>query len=371
VANHAVVGAGQNRPLRKKIEEILNRWYTLFCRSAMSSAVNLHPIDPLRGPLVITVANDTTWTSQPWSNLTHSGCTVYISSDQAIILRIDHASGTPDLASAPVSSMHSVAAYVPVSFHVKLDGRVSQVRVINSSGMSANVTVDVLLRPPTAEDHASMRLTMEGLDIGYGNPLPVSGTISNAVEVSQWDASSLNATVTQAGTVTVAATALDTRALTSATDTVTVTGTVLVNPGGLNLPATVFQDDPTELQCTVTQAGTVVTQGSPILVKTVIVTESSAVQFLVDRQCTLYGYSFTTTAARAVVHYYDADSTDSVTTSTVPAFSIPVETNQTALTFGNGDHITFASGLAVRINDNYNYTGTTGPGTSSITVYYR
>ena len=199
MANHAVdVGAGQNRPLRKKIEERLKtRLYNLlFCRSAMAG-VSLHPIDPLRGPLVITVANDTTWTSQPWSNLTHSGCTVYISSDQAIILRIDHASGTPDLASAPVSSMHSVAAYVPVSFHVKLDGRVSQVRVINSSGMSANVTVDVLLRPPTAEDHASMRLTMEGLDIGYGNPLPVSGTISNAVEVSQWDANSLNATVVQ------------------------------------------------------------------------------------------------------------------------------------------------------------------------------
>jgi riboflavin synthase alpha subunit len=224
---------------------------------------------------------------------------------------------------------------------------------------------------------------MEGLDIGYGNPLPVSGTISNAVEVSQWDAnslnatvvqavaSSLNATVTQAGTVTVAATALDTRALTSATDTVTVTGTVLVNPGGLNLPATVFQDDPTELHATVVQAGPVTTQGNSLLVKTVVVSESSAVQFLVDRPCTLHGYSFTTTAGRAVVHYYDADSTDSVTTSTVPAFSTPVETNQTALTFGNGDHITFASGLAVRINDNYNYTGTIGPGTSSITVYYR
>jgi hypothetical protein len=208
--------------------------------------------------------------------------------------------------------------------------------------------------------------------VSAGNPLPTAGAVVGDVEVVQPVASSLNATVTQAGTVNVAsASTLDTRALTSATDSVTVTGTVLVNPGGLNLPATVFQDDPTELHATVVQAGPVTTQGSPILVKTVVVLESSAVQFLVDRPCTLHGYSFTTTAARAVAHYYDADSTDSVTTATVPVFSVPVETKQTALSFGNGDHITFASGLAVRINDNYSYTGTTGPGTNSITVYYR
>jgi len=293
------------------------------------AGVSLHPIDPLRGPLVITVANDTTWTSQPWSNLTHSGCTVYISSDQAIILRIDHASGTPDLASAPVSSMHSVAAYVPVSFHVKLDGRVSQVRVINSSGMSANVTVDVLLRPPTAEDHASMRLTMEGLDIGYGNPLPVSGTISNAVEVSQWDANSLNATVVQAGTVNISsASALD---------------------------------------CS---AATVTTQGLEMQVATVLSPGDTA-DYPIVGACRVYGVYFAhgSTNEQNLALY---DATSGVVPATATKFSIMTAAGDLALVLPGGGYVSFANGVGLRSTTTQDPASTTGSSSDTMAlIFYR
>jgi len=287
------------------------------------SAVNLRPIDPLRGPLDVTVAVGTTWTSPPWNNLTHRACTTYISSDRAVTLRIDHASSEQALLT-PVSSTHAVAAGTPASFHEKLDGRVSQVRIQNSSGADATVTLDVILRS-TAEDHASTRLTLAGVDVSSGHPLPVSqvgtltvdavaldtrqltsatdsvnvsgtvlvnpGGLSLPATVSQDNPSALQCTVTQAGTVSVAAVALDTRPLTSATDSITVTGNVLVNSGGLSLPATVSQDDPSALQATVTQAGTVAIEGLEMLVATVL-SPKNAAGYPIVGACRVYGVFF-------------------------------------------------------------------------------
>ena len=268
-----------------------------------------------------------------------------------------------------------------MSFHEKLDGRVSQVRISNASGADATVTLDVILRP-TAEDNASTRLTLAGVDVASGNPLPVVGAVVGDVEVVQPTAadlnatvvqavaSSLHATVTQAGTVTVAATALDTRALTSATDTVTVTGTVLVNPGGLNIPATVFQDDPTELQCTVTQAGTVTTQGLEMQVATVLSPGNTA-DYPIVGACRVYGVFFAhgSTNEQNLALY---DATSGVFPATTRKFSIMTAAGDLALVLPGGGYVSFSNGVAVRSTTTQDPTSTTGSSSDTMAlIFYR
>jgi hypothetical protein len=336
----------------------------------MCAAVNIHPIDPLRGPLVETIVDGDTWTSQPWNNLTHRACTIYVSSDQYVTLFVDHAPGSTDLVGSPISSMHSVVGTVPASFHEKLDGRVSQIRIQNASGSDATVTVDVILRP-TAEDHASTRLTLDGVDVSYGNPLPVSGTISNAVEVSQWDATSLNATVTQAGTVNVAsASTLDTRQLTSATDAVSVSGTVLVNPGGISLPATVFQDDPSELQATVTQAGTVSVEGLEMQVATILSPNNTAT-YPITAACRVYGvyYAHASSNTQNLALY---DATSGVVSGSTRKFSLMAAAGDLTMVVPGGGYVSFSNGVAVRSTTTVNPSSTSGSSTDTMAVvFYR
>jgi len=346
----------------------------------MSYAVSLRPIDPLRGPLDVTVADGTTWASPEWSNLTHRGVSILVSSSRAVTLHVDHASSSETLISAPLSSQHAVGSGVPTAFHRRLDGRVSRVRISNASGADAIVTVDVILRP-SAEDHASMRLTLAGVDVASGNPLPVVGAVVGDVEVVQPTAadlnatvvqavaSSLNATVTQAGTVTVAATALDTRALTSATDTVTVTGTVLVNPGGLNIPATVFQDDPTELHATVTQVGTVTVDGLEVQAAVVESPNNTAVYPVAA--CRVYAVYFSHDNGTLLQTLALYDATSGVTNASTPKISLMLPSGKTHDDFGTGNYLTFSSGVSVRCVAAISPSSTTAPSanTQAVIIY--
>jgi hypothetical protein len=348
----------------------------------MCAAVNIYPIDPLRGPVVLSITDGDTWASQAWNNLTHRVCTVYVSSDQAVTLFIDHAHSDASLTDAPISSQHAVAANTPASFHEKLDARISRIRVSNASGFEANVTLDVILRPTASEDNASTRLTLAGVDVASGNPLPVVGAVVGDVEVVQPTAadlnatvvqavaSSLNATVTQAGTVTVAATALDTRALTSATDAVTVTGTVLVNPGGLNIPATVFQDDPTELHCTVTQAATVVSEGLEMQVAIVESPNNTAVYPVAA--CRVYGVYFSHDNGTLLQTLALYDATSGVTSASTPKLSLMLPSGKTHDSFGGTDnYLTFSSGVSVRCVAAISPSSTTAPSanTQAVIIY--
>ena len=328
------------------------------------------------------ITDGDTWASQAWNNLTHRVCTVYVSSDQAVTLFIDHAHSDASLTDAPISSQHAVAANTPASFHEKLDARISRIRISNASGADANVTLDVILRPTASEDNASTRLTLAGVDVASGNPLPVVGAVVGDVEVVQPTAadlnatvvqavaSSLNATVTQAGTVTVAATALDTRALTSATDTVTVSGTVLVNPGGLNIPATVFQDDPTELQCTVTQAGTVAVEGLEMQVAEVLSPGNTA-DYPIAAACRVYGVYFAhgSTNEQNLALY---NATSGVVPASTRKLSIMTAAGDLTMVVPGGGYLSFDNGVAVRSTTTQDPTSTNGSSSDTMAlIFYR
>jgi len=279
----------------------------------MCAAVNIHPIDPLRGPIVEAVADSTTWSSPEWSNLTHRGVSILVSSTRAVTLLVDHASSSETLTSAPLSSQHAVGSGVPVAVHRRLDGRVSRVRISNASGASAIVTVDVLLRP-TAEDHASMRLTLAGEEVADDNPFPTVGAVVGDVDVVQAVASSLNATVTQAGTVTV---------------------------DGLEMQAAVVE--------------------SP----------NNTAVYPIAAPCRVYGIYFSHDNGALLQSLALYDSTAGVTSASTPKISLMLPSGKTHDDFGTGNYLAFSSGVAVRCVAAISPSSTTSPSanTQAVIIY--
>jgi hypothetical protein len=335
----------------------------------MCAAVNIHPIDPLRGPLVETIVNGNTWTSQPWNTLTHRSCTVYVSSDKNVTLFIDHAPGSTALVGSPISSTHAVAAGIPAAFHEKLDGRVSQVRISNASGLDATVTVDVILRD-TAEDHASMRLTLAGEEVTDDNPLPTAGAVVGDVDVVQAVAADLNAVVhgwdgAATQRVQVAANGrlqVDMPALSSTSSSITA------EPGAGSF--SVAQSTASNLNATVTQAGTVAVEGLEMQVATILSPNNTA-SYPVVGACRLYGVYFAhgSTNEQNVALY---DATSGVVPATARKFSLMAAAGDLTMVVPGGGYVAFANGIGLRSTTTQDPTSTSGSSSDTVALlFYR
>jgi pyrimidine deaminase RibD-like protein len=239
---------------------------------------------------------------------------------------------------------------------------VSRVRISNASGASAIVTVDVILRP-TAEDHASMRLTLAGEEVADDNPFPTVGAVVGDVDVVQAVASSLNATVTQAGTVQVAsASTLDTRALTSATDSITA------EPGAGSF--SVAQPTASNLNATVTQAAVVAVEGQEMQVATILSPGNTA-EYPIVGACRLYGVYFAhgSTNEQNLALY---DATSGVVPATARKFSIMAAAGDLTMVVPGGGYISFANGVGIRSTTTENPTSTSSSSTDTMALlFYR
>jgi hypothetical protein len=361
----------------------------------MCAAVNIHPIDPLRGPIVETIVNGNTWTSQPWNTLTHRSCTVYVSSDKNVTLFIDHASGGTALVGSPISSTHAVAAGVPAAFHEKLDGRVSQVRISNASGLDATVTVDVILRPTgLAEDNASTRLTLAGVDVSAGNPLPTAGAVVGDVDVVQAVAADLNAVVhgwdgSATQRVLVAANGrlqVDTPALSSTSSSITAEpgagsfsvaqstasnlNATVTQAGTVTVTGTVSQADPSALHATVTQAGTVSTEGLEMQVATILSPNNTA-SYPVVGACRVYGVFFAhgSTNEQNLALY---DATSGVVPATARKMSLMLGAGDVTMVVPGGGYVVFADGIGLRSTTTQDPTSTVGSSSDTVALlFYR
>jgi hypothetical protein len=329
----------------------------------------IHPIDPLRGPLVETIADGTSWASPEWSNLTHRGVSILVSSTRAVTLFVDHASSSETLTSAPLSSQHAVGSAEPVAFHRRLDGRVSRVRISNASGASALVTVDVILRP-TAEDHASMRLTLAGEEVADDNPMPTAGAIVGDVDVVQAVAADLNAVVhgwdgAATQRVLVAANGrlqVDTPVLSSTSSSITA------EPGAGTF--TVAQSTASNLNATVTQAGTVAVEGIEMQVATILSPTNTA-EYPIVGACRVYGVYFAHGSTNEQnLSLYDA--TSGVVPATARKFSIMTAAGDLTMVVPGGGYVSFASGVGIRSTTTENPTSTSNSSTDTMALlFYR
>jgi hypothetical protein len=252
-----------------------------------------------------------------------------------------------------------------------------------------------------------MRLTLAGDEVTDDNPLPTAGAIVGDVDVVQAVAADLNAVVhgwdgaaTQrvlvaangrlqvdtpalsstsssitaepgAGSFSVAqSTASNLNATVTQAGTVTVTGTVLVNPGGLSIPATVAQDDPSELHATVTQAGTVSTEGLEMQVATILSPNNTATYPIVGA-CRVYGVFFAhgSTNEQNLALY---DETSGVVPATARKLSLMLGAGDVTMVVPAGGYISFANGVAVRSTTTQDPTSAVGSSSDTMALlFYR
>lgn len=321
----------------------------------------LQPIDPLRGPQIVAVADGASWVSDTYQQSLYGSVSLFVESDQEVTVSIRHGA-LPELqlaGSSFVKSDHVIAAGTPTALHVKTEGRSGQVAIANSSGSAATVTVDLQLGH-RAEDSAEVSVT-SAVEVVQPIPASLQATVTQvgSVDVVQAVPSNLQATVTQATDVIVVQ---DTPASLQAT--VTQAGAV-----------TVEQGTPASLQATVTQAGTVgvcSAQCTPLSVASADMsgTGTNAVN-VVAGPCRVHSFVIAASAAGSV-SFYDVAGVDTAPTNASAAEMVVGLGGSAALaspSFPAGTYHDFANGLWVRSNNAFTATGTTS-NNGRVTVWY-
>jgi hypothetical protein len=215
-----------------------------------------------------------------------------------------------------------------------------------------------------------MRLTLAGDEVSAGNPLPTAGAVVGDVDVVQAVAADLNAVVhgwdgAATQRVLVAANGrlqVDTPALSSTSSSITaepVAGTF-----------SVAQSTASNLNATVTQAGTVTVDGLEVQAAVVESPNDTAV-YPIAAPCRVYGVYFSHDNGTLLQSLALYDSTSGVTNASTSKISLMLPSGKTHDDFGTGNYLAFSSGVAVRCVAAISPSATTAPSanTHAVIIY--
>jgi hypothetical protein len=132
----------------------------------------------------------------------------------------------------------------------------------------------------------------------------------------------------------------------------------------------VSQWDATSLNATVTQAGTVTVDGLEVQAAVVESPNDTAV-YAIAAPCRVYGIYFSHDNGALLQSLALYDSTAGVTNASMPKISLMLPSGKTHDDFGTGNYLAFSSGVAVRCVAAISPSSTTAPSanTQAVIIY--